>query len=63
VRTDDVVTWVEHHLDDRAEAVFLGGNGFLAAAAAEELERRTGRLVVSANRALLWAVLSTTDTA
>ena len=55
-----VVDWVEQHLEDRAEALFLAGNGFRAAAAVEELERRTGRLVVSANQALLWGVLGAT---
>jgi maleate isomerase len=60
VRTDQVVTWLEHHLDDRAEAVFLAGNGFRAAAAGADVERRTERLVVSANQALLRAVLSAT---
>jgi maleate isomerase len=55
-----VVDWVEHHIDDRAEAVFLAGNGFLAAGAVEELELRTGRLVLEANQALLWGVLAAT---
>src|SRR4051794_36934385 len=27
----DVVDWVEHHIQDRAEAIFLAGNGFRAA--------------------------------
>ena len=53
-----VVDWIEHHLEDRAEAVFLAGNGFRAAGAVEELELRTGRLVVEANQALLWQVLT-----
>ncbi len=44
----------------RADAVFFGGNGFRAAAAVDELERRTGRLVLSANQVLLWAVLTAT---
>jgi maleate isomerase len=57
-----VIEWVEHHVDDRAEAVLLAGNGFRAAAAIEELEMRTGRLVVEANQALLWGVLAATGT-
>ena len=56
-----VVDWVEHHVEDRAEAVFLAGTGFRAAAAVEELELRTGRLVVEANQALLWGVLAATE--
>jgi maleate isomerase len=55
-----VVEWVARHLDHRAEAVFLGGNGFRAARAIHQLERRTGRLVLEANQVLLWSVLEST---
>ena len=58
----DVIDWVEHHVEDRAEAVFLAGNGFRAAGAVEELELRTGRLVLEANQALLWGILAATGT-
>jgi maleate isomerase len=57
-----VIDWVEHHVDDRAEAVFLAGNGFRAAGAVEELELRTGRLILEANQALLWGILAATGT-
>jgi maleate isomerase len=57
-----VIDWVEHHVEDRAEAVFLAGNGFRAAGAIEELELRTGRLVLEANQALLWGILAVTRT-
>jgi maleate isomerase len=57
-----VIDWVEHHVADGAEAVFLAGNGFRAAGTVEELELRTDRLVVAANQALLWAVLAATST-
>jgi maleate isomerase len=62
VQPSQVVAWVEQHLDDRADAVFLAGNGFRAAGAIDELERRTGRLVLEANQVLLWAVLAATGT-
>lgn len=52
-----VVEWVAQHLSDRAEAVFMGGNGFRAARAVRHLESRTGRLVLEANQVLLWSVL------
>ncbi|MEV7624061.1 hypothetical protein [Actinoplanes sp. NPDC089786] len=52
-----VVEWVARHLGHRAEAVFIGGNGFRAARAIHDLERRTGRLVLAANQVLLWSVL------
>ena len=61
VETVHVVEWVERHVEDRAEAVYLAGNGFRAAAAVGELERRTGLVVVSANQALLTALLSATE--
>ena len=57
-----VIDWVEHHVGDRAEAVFLAGNGFRAAGAVEELELRTGRLILEANQALLWGILAATGT-
>jgi maleate isomerase len=62
VDSQRVGDWVEHHVDDRAEAVFLAGNGFRAAGAVDELEVRTGRLVLEANQVLLWGVLVATGT-
>jgi maleate isomerase len=62
VHPQDVIDWVEHRVEDRAEAVFLAGNGFRAAGAVEELELRTGRLVLEANQALLWGILAATGT-
>jgi maleate isomerase len=62
VEPHQVVDWVRHHLEDRAEAIFLAGNGFRAAGAIEELELRTGRLVIEANQALLWGILTVTGT-
>ena len=60
VEPQHVVDWVEHHVEDRAEAVFLAGNGFRAAAAVDELESRTGRLVLEVNQVLLWGILAAT---
>jgi maleate isomerase len=60
VQPQHVVDWVEHHIEDRAQAVFLAGHGFRAAGAIEELELRTGRLVLEANQALLWGILTAT---
>jgi len=57
-----VIDWVNHHIQERAEAVFLAGNGLRAAGAVEELEMRTSRLVVEANQALLWGILAATGT-
>lgn len=58
VRPGPVADWVCGHLSARAEAVFLGGNGFHAAEAIDEIERRTGRLVLEANQVLLWSILA-----
>jgi maleate isomerase len=59
-RTDPrcVIDWVEHHVEDRTGAIILAGNGFRAASAVEELEVRTGRLVLEANQAMLWGILA-----
>ena len=62
VEPHHVIDWVEHHIEDRVEAVFLAGNGFRAAGAVEELELCTGRLVLEANQALLWGILEATGT-
>jgi maleate isomerase len=63
VEPQRVTDWVEQHIDERAQAIFLAGNGFRAAAAVEELELRTGRLVLEANQTLLWEILLATGTA
>jgi maleate isomerase len=63
VEPRQTVDWVGRHVEDGVGAVFLAGNGFRAAAAVEELERRTGLLVVAANQALLWGILAATGTA
>jgi maleate isomerase len=57
-----VIDAVRRDLADEAEAVFIAGNGFRAAPAIEELERRTGRLVLEANQVLLWSILAATGT-
>jgi maleate isomerase len=62
VEAQRVIDWLEQHVEERAEAVFLAGNGFRAAGAIEELELRTGRLIVEANQALLWGILAATGT-
>jgi len=58
IRPDAVVDWVCRHVDDEAEAVVIGGNGFRAAHAIEPLERRLGRLVIESNQVLLWSILA-----
>ena len=61
VDTQRVVDGVERLVENKTEALFLAGNGFRTAGAVEELEVRTGRLVVGANQALLWGILTATN--
>lgn len=56
VSSEDVVDWAKRDLGDDHSAVYLAGNGFRAARAIEELEQRTGRLVLQANQVVLWAM-------
>jgi maleate isomerase len=55
-----VVEWGSRHIPGDADAVFIGGNGFRAAAAIDALERRTGRPVLESNQLLLWEILAQT---
>lgn len=45
-----------------AEAVVVGGNGFRAVGAAENMERAKDRPVPAANQVLLWAALRAAGT-
>jgi maleate isomerase len=58
VEPGQVIDWVERHLQDQSDGIYLAGNGFRTAATVDELQRRTGTVVVSANQALLRALLS-----
>jgi maleate isomerase len=60
VHPADIIGWAGRHLDDGDEPLFLAGNGFRAARAIAELERHTGRLILSANQVLLWSLLRAT---
>ena len=61
VRAEDVVDRVGRDLGEEVDAMFFAGNGFRAAAAIEELERRTGLVVLEANQVLLWSILGATE--
>lgn len=58
-----VYDWTSRHVPDEAEAVFIGGNGFRAAAAVERLEQALGRPVLTSNQVLLWNILGQVDAA
>jgi maleate isomerase len=57
IEADAVCAWTAQHLDDDAEAVFIGGNGFRAAGAIEPLEDAIDRPVLTSNQVLLWNLL------
>lgn len=52
-----VYEWVRAHVPDKAEAVFIGGNGFRAIEAIEALEKALGRPVLTANQVAMWQAL------
>jgi maleate isomerase len=60
VRPEQVIDYVSANVDASTEAVFIAGNGFRAASTIDELERRTGKLVLEANQVLLWSILAAT---
>ncbi len=54
--------WTLKHVPDKAEGIFIGGNGFRVAAAIDALETALGRPVLTANQVLLWDILARTHT-
>ncbi|TWD84196.1 hypothetical protein FB561_5371 [Kribbella amoyensis] len=62
VRPEQVIDFVSDQVDASTEAVFIAGTGFRAAPAIEELEHRTGQLVLEANQVLVWSILAATGT-
>ena len=53
-----VIEWISRNVSDETEAVFIGGNGFRAAGAIEQLEEELGRPVFASNQVLLWSILA-----
>lgn len=58
IHTAAVCEWTAGHVEDNAEGVFIGGNGFRAAGAIQPLEAALGRPVLTANQVLLWQLLA-----
>jgi maleate isomerase len=58
IQPEAVYDWVRTHTPDRAEAVFIGGNGFRAIGVIKALEDALGRPVLTANQAAFWRALS-----
>jgi maleate isomerase len=57
IQPDQLFNWVRTHVPDKAEAVFIGGNGFRAIAVIKALEDSLGRPVLSANQVSFWCAL------
>lgn len=60
VRSEQVIDYVSDQVGASTDAVFIAGTGFRAARAIEELEHRTGHLILEANQVLLWSILAAT---
>jgi maleate isomerase len=58
IETAAVMEWTSRHVTDDAEAVYIGGNGFRAAAAIQRLEDMLERPVLTSNQVLLWTLLA-----
>jgi maleate isomerase len=57
IEPDEVLTWISEHVSGKAQALFIGGNGFRVAPALQQLEQQLGRPVLASNQALLWSLL------
>jgi len=61
IHSADVCDWTAQHVEDAADAVFIGGNGFRVVQAINPLEALLDRPVLTANQVLLWQLLAHTD--
>lgn len=57
VNPPELYDWIRAHTPDRAQAVFVGGNGFRSVGVIAALEEDLGRPVITANQVLLWGML------
>ena len=63
INPPELYAWITKHTPDEAEAVFIGGNGFRSVGIISALEQDLRRPVLTANSALLWALLQAAGTA
>lgn len=56
-----VYDWAVGHVDEAAQAVFIGGTGFRTAGAVDAIEAAIDRPVLTANQVLLWRLLGHVD--
>lgn len=57
IEPNAVHDWVKSQVPEKAEAIFIGGNGFRAIGAIESLEKDIGRPVLTANQVAFWQAL------
>jgi maleate isomerase len=57
INPSELYEWVLSHTPVRAQAVFVGGNGFRSVGVIAALEEELARPVLTANQVLLWGML------
>jgi maleate isomerase len=57
INPPELYEWIVSHTPDKADAVFIGGNGFRSVGVIAALEEDLGRPVLTANQVLLWGTL------
>ena len=57
IQPDAVFAWVRAQVPERAEAVFIGGNGFRSVGVIKALEDALNRPVLTANQVAFWQAL------
>jgi maleate isomerase len=57
IEPEPLYEWLRAHVPDRADGVFVGGNGFRAVGVIEAAEVALHRPVATANQCLLWHLL------
>ena len=57
INPPELYDWILAHTPGRAQAVFVGGNGFRSVGVIAALEEELERPVVTANQVLLWGML------
>lgn len=62
IQPDQLFNWVRTEVPHKAEAVFIGGNGFRAIAVIKALEDSLGRPVLTANQVAFWCALRLSGT-
>jgi maleate isomerase len=57
LRPETILDWAQQHVSDAADACFLSCTAIKSAPVIAELERRSGKPVVTSNQAMIWHLL------